>query len=723
MPSSTLSPPPRRRALVWGLGGLLLALLLAAGISEALGWRYLRGPVQNALARVLGVEVRVAEPFALQLLRPPELAVGGLWVAAAPDSGAPFLLDARDLRLQWRWSDVWTFQRGGPLRVKGLEAGHLEAHLRRDAGRPASWSFPRREPDADTTRHDAALPGFDSLQLRAGRLHISDEAMALQLEAQFRVAETRGASTTGFDGSAGGMMVLGTDAEVERGYALLLVQAVATPPPPPGFELEARGSYRKLPTRVNLSAAQILPFLAEAGAPPVAVSLHASVGRAELAYEGTLTELLGERDFDGTFRLSGPSLGAVGEPLGVTLPTTPPFMLRGRLTKTDPVWHVAVAQATVGDSRLAGEFAYDPRPAVPLLSGQLRGSRLALADLAPAVGAPATPAPAPAPGAAPTRKLPDRSFDLPSLMAMDADVSVALDELDLNTAALDPLKPLKGRIRLTGGVLRIDELDARTAGGSVLGSTQLDSTATPPRWQADLRWRGVDVAGWLRGARKPDATVSSTSAPAKLKRERDAARSGTEPVTSYLTGELQGQASLTGQGRSTAQILATLNGEAQALVRDGSISHLLIELMGIDVAQSLGVWVKGDDSLPLRCAVLAVGAKQGVLTPHVAVLDTSDTTVLISGTVDLKSEQLDLRAVARPKDFSFVALRAPLRVQGNFAAPQIGLEAGPIATRLLAGAALALVNPLAAVLPLFDLGESDADACRMLGTRSAAAAR
>jgi uncharacterized protein involved in outer membrane biogenesis len=718
MSSPTSLPQRRRRALAWGVGGLLLALVAGVGISEALGWRYLRAPAQDALMQLLGVPVRVAEPFSLHLLRPPELALGGLWVAAAPGSGAPFLLDARELRLQWRWADLWAFRRGEPLRIKGLDAAHLEAHLRRDAGRPASWSFPLREGGASTERSSSAWPQFDDLQLRAGRLHVKDEALALQVEAQFRIAEVR---TSSADRQTPRVMALGTDASVDRGHAPLLVEALAAQAPEPGFEFEARGSYRQLPMRVSLSASRVLPFLAQAGAPPVTVSLRASVGHAQLAYEGTLSDLLGERDLDGAFRLSGPSLGAVGEPLGVTLPSTPPFTLRGRLLKNDPVWRVAVAQATVGASRLAGEFAYDPQPAVPMLSGRLRGSRLALADLAPAVGAPTTPVPAP--GAEPPRLLPDRSFDLPSLKAMDADVQVALDELDLNTAALDPLKPLKGRLRLGAGVLRIDGLEAHTAGGSVFGSTQLDGTAAPPRWQADLRWRGVDIAGWLRGARKPEATVSSTTAPAQLKRERQAARGGTEPVTAYLTGELQGQARLTGQGHSTAQILATLDGEAQALVRDGSISHLLIELMGIDVAQSLGVWVKGDDSLPLRCAVVAVDARQGVLTSRVALLDTSDTTVLITGTVDLKNEQLDLRAVARPKDFSFVALRSPLRVQGSFAAPRVGLEGGPIATRLLASAALAVVNPLAALLPLFDRGENDDDGCRALGTRSAAAPR
>jgi hypothetical protein len=43
----------------------------------------------------------------------------------------------------------------------------------------------------------------------------------------------------------------------------------------------------------------------------------------------------------------------------------------------------------------------------------------------------------------------------------------------------------------------------------------------------------------------------------------------------------------------------------QAWVRDGTISHVVVEAAGIDVAQALGVMIIGDDRLRMtapRCA-------------------------------------------------------------------------------------------------------------------------
>lgn len=54
---------------------------------------------------------------------------------------------------------------------------------------------------------------------------------------------------------------------------------------------------------------------------------------------------------------------------------------------------------------------------------------------------------------------------------------------------------------------------------------------------------------------------------------------------------------------------------------------------------------------------------------------------------------------------------APLRLRGSFADPDVGLDKGKLGTRLGASVLLAFVNPLAALIPLFDIGNS-ADAKR-----------
>jgi uncharacterized protein involved in outer membrane biogenesis len=185
---------------------------------------------------------------------------------------------------------------------------------------------------------------------------------------------------------------------------------------------------------------------------------------------------------------------------------------------------------------------------------------------------------------------------------------------------------------------------------------------------------------------------------------------------------LNGQAKVVGQGKSTAAILGSLGGSVRMQLREGSISHLVVEAAGLDIAQALGVMIKGDDALPIDCAVADLAAEKGVLRPRVLVIDTSDSTVWSEGSLSLANEALDLRLLVSPKDFSPLALRTPVHVRGSFAEPAVSIEKGPLARRVGAAALLALLNPLAAVIPFFDAASSDdaqrgAQACQALAAR------
>jgi len=299
--------------------------------------------------------------------------------------------------------------------------------------------------------------------------------------------------------------------------------------------------------------------------------------------------------------------------------------------------------------------------------------------------------------------LPDRPFDLPSLRAMDANVLIDIATVDLNTRYLAPLQPLRGHLQLVGGVLSLRQLDARAAQGQLQGDVVLDGRGSPALWTADLRWDGVRLERWIRQTR-------ADAAPA------------------YVSGRLSGRATLAGQGRSTAEILAGLKGQVRSELRDGSVSHLAIEVAGLDLAQGLGVFIKGDDALPVHCAAADLVAERGVLRTRVLVLDTTDSTVWVEGSVALAAETIDLRAIVSPKDRSPLALRTPLRVRGSFADPQVSLEKGSLGAKVAAALMLSLVNPLAALIPLTDPGSAEeagrgAAGCQALMQRKVTAAR
>ena len=438
----------------------------------------------------------------------------------------------------------------------------------------------------------------------------------------------------------------------------------------------------------TLQAGSLLPWLRRsADAPPVPLRLALQVGRARLAFDGAVSDLLGQRGLLGSYEISGPSLAAVGQPLRLTLPTTAPFAARGRLAHDAGLWSTVLSSISVGSSRLAGAFqvrqpGVGAGTGVPLLAGRLHGPVLVLQDLGPAVGVPLPgEAGARPPGA---RVLPNRPLDLPSLRAMDANVLLAIDRLDPGSALLQSVQPLRGQLLLHAGVLSLQGLDARLAQGRIAGWVQVDARHSPAQWSTDLRVAGLDIAQWIRPLRRASGPP-------------------------YASGRLGGRLVLQGRGRSTAELLASADGQALLHWTRGSVSHLVVEAAGLDLAEALGVLLRGDKALAVTCGVADLQLRQGLVRPRLALVDTPDSLLRLEGTVSLASERLALVARVEPKDWSPLTLRTPLHIDGTLGQPLVSLEKGPLARRVLPAALLALAAPLAALLPLFDAGEAGSD--------------
>jgi uncharacterized protein involved in outer membrane biogenesis len=296
--------------------------------------------------------------------------------------------------------------------------------------------------------------------------------------------------------------------------------------------------------------------------------------------------------------------------------------------------------------------------------------------------------------------IPDKKFDLPSLRAMDANIVINVAVFDPGTDILDPLHNTRAHLVLADGVLTVADFEGTTAQGKLAGYLQLDGRGKEALWTADMRLLGVNLAQWLRIKRKGDAPP-------------------------YLSGKLDALVKVKGSGRSAAEILASLDGDVRMHMRDAAVSHLAVEAAGIDVAQALGMLVKGDEALPIQCNVADLDVVKGVARPKVFVVNTRDSTIWIDGTVSLRDESLDLRAVVSPKDFSPLTLRTPVHVKGTFGQPAVSLELGKLAGKAGAAGLLALLNPLAAIIPFIDPGakkdatENDANCANLVKTSGA----
>ena len=700
----------------YGALGMVVLLAVAACVCEAVEWPFLRHPLEARLSRILDRRVAFGAKFGVRLFGSVRAHTDAMTIGPAP-AGGPTLVDdggkPRDfmhadsvkLALSYRaLYDQWKGS-GQPLEVKLLDVDGLELNLKRDADGHANWQFGAAQPA--TSASAPQLPTFERLDVRNGEVRIVDEPLQITADAHVATREgtaeaaaiaASGASTPQVRVATVGATRLAGSAPIAAsgGTATPARQALAIDDATPGLQVDGQGTYRKAPLLIQLRSSGVLPLAAsDAGALAVPLWLDVNADKTHIRVDGTATDLLHFGGMDATFVASGPSLAAVGDALGVTLPTTAKFATHGRLRKHGTVWEAGIAAMDIGSSRLNGDFKFDTAPDVPVLTGRLGGARLALADLGPAFGAAPPDAPASASNAKPGKVIPSRTFDIPSLKAMDADVGVQLAELDLGTARLEPFKPLQGRITLQDGVLDLKELLARTSAGEVQGGIGLDSRPAVPKWNADLRWSGIQLDRFVTAR---DIAV-----------RKDA--SGQKPDIGYISGALGGNAQLKGEGNSSAKLLASLDGTARVWVRDGTVSHLLVEAAGIDVAHALGVYIKGDDKLPMQCALAQFDLVNGKVIPEVFVVDTANSTMLVDGDLSLATESLDLRMTAHPHSFSPLAPRTPVRVVGTFDDPRIRLEVKPLATRGAAAVALTLANPLAALLALVDFKQKERDVC------------
>jgi len=125
------------------------------------------------------------------------------------------------------------------------------------------------------------------------------------------------------------------------------------------------------------------------------------------------------------------------------------------------------------------------------------------------------------------------------------------------------------------------------------------------------------------------------------------------------SGVLDGRMHLGSEGGSVREMAAHAEGEAFVAMSRGKISHLLMELIGLDVFESIGAAISGDEPIEIRCALAKLEAENGRVKIDPLVMDTTDTKITGQGEVDLASEKINMLLTPYSKDFSpFTTVRA-----------------------------------------------------------------
>lgn len=419
------------------------------------------------------------------------------------------------------------------------------------------------------------------------------------------------------------------------------------------LELDGEGQFEGQPFRLVFSGGSLLSL--RQSEEPYPVDIDAAIGETQVQATGTVTQPFDVSGLDLTFGLSGPDMAAIFPILGVPLPHTPPYSLEGKLEHDGDIWAFRDFSGTVGDSDLTGDLSIEPGDARSLLTAELQSQLLDFDDLAGLIGA------EPGTGEGETTAedqqetaeeghesagiLPDAPVNLEKLRAMDMDVHYVAAEIQAPGYALQGMDAV---LALRDGLAAVDPLRFDIADGSIAGSLELDGRADTPAARAEFGIEDVSVKEFFRGS----------------------------SFAEEMGGTLFGRIDLAGDGASLADMLASSDGRLAVIALDGTISAVMVELVGLDIAESLSLAISGDDpAIAVNCIATDFEVAGGHATSKTFLLDTSDSLIVGGGQIGLGDETLDLVVRAEPKDFSLLSLNAPVFLNGTFQEPEYGIGA------------------------------------------------
>ena len=520
----------------------------------------------------------------------------------------------------------------------------------------------------------------------------------------------------------------------EPGGKPVVADAKATAPKGPySTHYTFNGLYHQAGFSGEALTGDILSFQ-ESNLPfPIKGKLNA--GTTQLSIEGTIADVVNITSIDVQLHIAGNTLANLYPFLLLPLPASPPYEFRGHLVKKGSNYDIGNLTGKIGSTDIAGRAGYAQKNPRPLLTAKLNSKLLNIADLGPIIGlktkdTKSVPISTDTPGkralarasqktAQPTQSdtntraqaqakerqtsgnkifptgstatigegiLPSGKFEGGRLKAIDAEVEYVADRLKvLNTI---PVENMKFSLRLYDGVAKLTPLEFGFAGGRIVSEITIDA-----RQDKSLRSIfNVDFRNIKLGKLFP-----------------------TLPAIAKGVGELGAQIRLDGTGNSIADAAAASNGRVTAAIANGRISNLMDAIAGLNGGKIISLFVGGDKDIAVNCGGLAFAIKDGVGVSQLFVVDTEQTRLDGSGSFSLKDEQFNITVVPKPKSPGILSLRTPVHLYGSFRNPEYSLDKGKLMLRAGTAVALALVNPLTALIPLIETGPgTDTDCARLL---------
>ncbi len=441
-----------------------------------------------------------------------------------------------------------------------------------------------------------------------------------------------------------------------------------------GVTFKTNGTYRGLPAGVEGRGGPVLAIKDTDDAYPLDAS--GKVGGTSLKAKGTITNVAQLTALDLAVELRGKTMSELYDVLGIAFPETTPYMTRGRLVKGANMLRYEKFVGTVGESDIAGTLQFELGGKRAYMHGAVDSEVLNLADLGPLVG---TDQPKE------EGVLPDMPFDSDRWDSIDADVRIKAGSIKRPKQL--PLEHLATRIQMRDKVLTLEPFEFGIAGGRIAGTIKMDGQQDPIAGNVALRVKDLDLPKFFPTMKEGQDSI----------------------------GDINGLIELTGRGDTVAELLGASNGKVGLYLDGGKISRFMMELVAMDIWGVARTKLAHDtSSVDIRCAIADFGVKDGMMNTNAFVFDTQVVNVEGTGSVNLKTEQMDLTLNPHPKDRSVASLNSPLYIKGTFGEPKAAPDWKRMGARGAGAVAMGLLSPFLAVLPLMQEGKDKESPCQAL---------
>lgn len=637
--------PAWLRWLAAGIGAFVAVLFLFLAFAD---WNALRGPIGRFASKTTGREIKIEgslEVHALSLR--PRISAHDLVIGNPDWTKEREMARVGTLNLVVKLLPILK----GDVILDLVDIDHAHVSLVRDADQRANWDLSGGAKSDKPTK----LPVVRSLVVNEGDIHIVDEKRNLD-----------------FSGTVWSQEHPGESAEP--------------------FRLEGKGQLNLAPFTLKITGSSLLNVKPDK---PYSFRAHIAEGPTTIDARGTIENPFDLSALSADLAISGRDLASLYTLTGLALPNTPPYKVSGRLTREGTTFRIRDFTGTIGASDIAGEISINTTDGRPKVDADLRSDNLDYKDLGALLGgesqevsakstaqeppdlmaSPAKKSSGSEKKAASERLLPDARLDVQRVRGMDAKVRYRAKAIKTKDI---PLEGVSLDVSLDNGVLKIEPLKFAFPQGRLAGSIEIDARKDSPSTSLDLALTEVRLEQLMPPG------------------------GGQEPA---IEGILQGRAKLTGKGGSVHDTAASADGTLAVVVPHGEIRKAFAELMGIDIARGLSLALSGSDKqTSLRCGVADFEVKNGLMSAQNVTIDTSVVEVTGSGTVNLATEDIDLKLQGHPKQIS-LRLRAPVTIGGQLANPKIGIGTkAALAQAGVAGALSIVLTPIGSVLAFIDAG-------------------